>query len=86
MTEDMRENELRYYREGQANLLLMHDKDKHNIAFNLLKTRFGGLADGLILVGATRSEHIVTPSVTARGLLNICVVAAAGAQHDLREV
>lgn len=34
------------------------------------------------LVGAARSAHIVTPSVIARGLLNMCAVAVVDAQHD----
>ncbi|MBO6783816.1 MAG: NADP-dependent malic enzyme [Alphaproteobacteria bacterium] len=68
--------------EGQANLLVMPDLDAANIAFNLLKTLADGLAVGPILVGAARSAHIVTPSVTARGILNISAVAAVGAQYD----
>jgi malate dehydrogenase (oxaloacetate-decarboxylating)(NADP+) len=68
--------------EGQANLLVMPDQDAANIAFNLLKTLADGLAVGPILVGAARSAHIVTPSVTARGLLNMCAVAAVDAQHN----
>ncbi len=31
---------------------------------------------------AARSAHIVTPSVTARGLLNVCAVAAVDVQHN----
>ncbi|MDG2269831.1 MAG: phosphate acyltransferase, partial [Alphaproteobacteria bacterium] len=68
--------------QGQANLLVMPDQDAANIAFNLLKTLADGLAVGPILVGAARSAHIVTPSVTARGLLNMCAVAVVDAQHD----
>ena len=68
--------------EGQANLLVMPDLDAANIAFNLLKTLADGLAVGPILVGAARSAHIVTPSVTARGILNMTAVAALGAQYD----
>ena len=44
------------------------------------------LADGLpvgpILAGAARSVHILTPSVTSRGILNMSAVAAVGAQHQ----
>lgn len=86
MTEDMCESELRYHRERQASLLIMHDQEESNIAFNLLKARSGGLGDGTILVGAARSAHIATSSVTAPGLLNTCAVAAAGAYYDLSEV
>ncbi len=68
--------------EGQANLLVMPDQDAANIAFNLLKTLADGLAVGPILVGAERSAHVLTPSVTARGILNMSAVAAVGAQYD----
>lgn len=70
--------------EGQANLLVMPDQDAANIAFNLLKTLADGLAVGPILVGAERSAHVLTPSVTARGVLNMSAVAAVGAQYDAR--
>ncbi|MBO22237.1 MAG: NADP-dependent malic enzyme [Rhodospirillaceae bacterium] len=70
--------------EGQANLLVMPDQDAANIAFNLLKTLADGLAVGPILVGAARSAHVLTPSVTARGVLNMSAVAAVGAQHHVR--
>ncbi len=70
--------------EGQANLLVMPDQDAANIAFNLLKTLADGLAVGPILVGAERSAHVLTPSVTARGILNMSAVAAVGAQFDTR--
>lgn len=55
----------------QANLLVMPDLDAANIAFNLVKQ----------LAGAARSVHILTPSVTARGILNMSAVAAVGSQH-----
>lgn len=70
--------------EGQANLLVMPDQDAANIAFNLLKTLADGLAVGPILVGAEHSAHVLTPSVTARGILNMSAVAAVGAQYDAR--
>lgn len=68
--------------EGQANLLVMPDQDAANIAFNLLKTLADGIAVGPILVGAERSAHVLTPSVTARGILNMSAVSAVGAQYD----
>ena len=70
--------------DGQANLLVMPDQDAANIAFNLLKTLADGLAVGPILVGGTHSAHVLTPSVTARGVLNMSAVAAVGAQYDMR--
>lgn len=65
----------------QANLLVMPDLDAANIAFNLMKQLADGLPVGPILAGAARSVHILTPSVTARGILNMSAVAAVGAQH-----
>ena len=65
----------------QANLLVMPDLDAANIAFNLMKQLADGLPVGPILAGAARSVHILTPSVTARGILNMSAVAAVGAQQ-----
>jgi malate dehydrogenase (oxaloacetate-decarboxylating)(NADP+) len=65
----------------QANLLVMPDLDAANIAFNLMKQLADGLPVGPILAGAARSVHILTPSVTSRGILNMSAVAAVGAQH-----
>ena len=43
-----------------------------------------GYADGLpvgpILIGGARPAHILTPSVTARGIVNMTAVAVAEAQ------
>ena len=64
--------------------MCIRDRDAANIAFNLLKTLADGLAVGPILVGAARSAHVLTPSVTARGVLNMSAVAAVGAQHHVR--
>jgi malate dehydrogenase (oxaloacetate-decarboxylating)(NADP+) len=36
---------------------------------------------GPILVGSSRPAHILTPSVTARGVLNMTAVAAVEAQE-----
>ena len=64
---------------GSANLLIMPNLDAANIAFTLLRSMGEGLSVGPILVGTARSAHIVTPSVTARGLVNMTAVAAAEA-------
>ena len=64
---------------GQANLLIFPNLDAANIAFNLMKATGSGLSVGPILVGGAASAHIVTPSVTARGVVNMTAVAAAEA-------
>jgi malate dehydrogenase (oxaloacetate-decarboxylating)(NADP+) len=68
---------------GSANLLVMPSLDAANISFNLLKAAAEGLPIGPLLLGMSRPIHIATPSVTARGLVNISAVAAlqAGAGH-----
>ena len=56
---------------GQANLLVMPNVDAANIAYNLLKMLGGGAPIGPILVGAAHSVHVLTQSVTVRGLVNM---------------
>ncbi len=46
-----------------------HDSASANIAFNLLKVLGDGIAIGPILVGTAKSAHVVTPSISVRGLL-----------------
>jgi malate dehydrogenase (oxaloacetate-decarboxylating)(NADP+) len=65
---------------GPANLLIMPTLDAANIAFNLLKALGDGLAIGPALLGVRKPAHIVTPSVTVRGLINMSAVAVYEAQ------
>ncbi len=64
---------------GQANLLIMPGLDAANIAFNLLKTVTDSVSIGPILLGAERPAHILTPSVTVRGIVNMTALAAVEA-------
>jgi malate dehydrogenase (oxaloacetate-decarboxylating)(NADP+) len=64
---------------GQANLLVMPNVDAANIAYNLLKMLGGGAPIGPILVGAAQSVHVLTQSVTVRGLVNMSALAVARA-------
>ena len=64
---------------GAAKLLIMPSLDAANIAFNLLKVVSGSVAVGPILLGAARPAHIVTPSITVRGLLNVSAIAVVDA-------
>jgi len=77
---DLREQRFPYaLLEGRANLLIMPNQDAANIAFNLLRIVGEGIAIGPLLLGTARSAHIVTPSSTVRGLLNITALAAVRA-------
>jgi malate dehydrogenase (oxaloacetate-decarboxylating)(NADP+) len=65
---------------GSANLLIMPNLDAANIAFNMLKVLGDGQAVGPILLGVDGAAHIVTPSITVRGLLNMSAIAVYDAQ------
>ena len=60
---------------GAANALVFASTDAAGAARNTLKARAGGLEVGPILMGMGNRAHIVTPSITARGLLNISALA-----------
>jgi malate dehydrogenase (oxaloacetate-decarboxylating)(NADP+) len=65
---------------GTANLLIMPTLDAANIAFNALKVLGDGQAVGPLLLGCGKPAHIMTPSVTVRGLLNMTAIAVYDAQ------
>ena len=65
---------------GTANLLIMPSLNAANISFNLLKTLGEGLSVGPMLLGVAQPAHIVTESVTVRGLVNITALAVVDAQ------
>ncbi len=60
---------------GAANILVFAFTDAANTARNMLKMKAGGLEVGPILMGMGNRAHIVTPSITARGLLNMSAIA-----------
>jgi len=66
---------------GEANLLVMPTLDAANIAFNMLKALGDGLPVGPLLIGAALPAHVLTPSVTARGITNATAVAVVDAQQ-----
>ena len=65
---------------GEANVLIMPNLDAANIAFQFTKILADALPVGPILIGPAKPAHILTPSVTARGIVNITAVAAVEAQ------
>ncbi|WP_020592302.1 NADP-dependent malic enzyme [Kiloniella laminariae] len=69
---------------GPANLLIFPTLDAANIAFNLLKTVEDGLPVGPILVGTAQPAHILTASVTGRGVVNMTAIAVVDAQNRER--
>ncbi|PPB81844.1 malate dehydrogenase (oxaloacetate-decarboxylating)(NADP+) [Albidovulum inexpectatum] len=61
--------------EGPANILIFAYTDTANAARNMLKMKSGGLEVGPILMGMGNRAHIVTTSITPRGLLNVAAIA-----------
>ncbi|MGC1663547.1 MAG: NADP-dependent malic enzyme [Bradyrhizobium sp.] len=67
--------------EGEANILIMPNLDTANVAYQMIKSLADALPVGPILMGPSRPAHILTPSVTARGILNMTAIAAVEAQE-----
>jgi malate dehydrogenase (oxaloacetate-decarboxylating)(NADP+) len=65
---------------GEANVLIMPSLDAANIAYEMIKVLGDALPVGPILIGAARPAHILTPSVTARGVVNMTAVAVVECQ------
>ncbi|WP_435659799.1 NADP-dependent malic enzyme [Leisingera caerulea] len=67
--------------EGAANVLIFAHADAASGVRNILKMRAGGLEVGPILMGMGNRAHIVSPSITARGLLNMAAIAGTPVAH-----
>ncbi|MBN8891168.1 MAG: NADP-dependent malic enzyme [Rhodospirillales bacterium 70-18] len=65
---------------GTANLLVMPGLDAANIAYNLLKAAADAQPVGPIMLGMSKPIHVVVPSVTARGIVNVSAIAAGEVQ------
>jgi malate dehydrogenase (oxaloacetate-decarboxylating)(NADP+) len=68
---------------GDANVLIMPNLDAANIAFQFTKVLADALPVGPVLIGPAKPAHVVTPSVTTRGIVNITAVAVVEAQSQL---
>ena len=64
-----------------ANVLIFAHADAASGVRNILKMRARGLEVGPILMGMGNKAHIVTPSITARGLLNMAAIAGTPVAH-----
>lgn len=69
---------------GEANLLLFPNLEAANLSMTLLKELNNGLHVGPILMGTRQPAHIVAPTVTSRGIVNMAAIAAteAAGQSD----
>ncbi len=67
--------------EGAANVLIFANSDAASGVRNILKMKARGLEVGPILMGMGNRAHVVTPSITARGLLNMSAIAGTPVAH-----
>jgi malate dehydrogenase (oxaloacetate-decarboxylating)(NADP+) len=64
---------------GSANLLVMPTLDAANIALTLLSAATEALLVGPLLLGVSKPVHVMVPTVTARGIVNMTALAVAQA-------
>jgi len=64
---------------GEANLLVMPDLASANVAYQAVKVFGDSLSVGPILLGTAKPAHILTGSVTSRGVMNISSIAVVEA-------
>ncbi|MEM8648604.1 MAG: phosphate acyltransferase, partial [Pseudomonadota bacterium] len=67
--------------DGAANVLIFPNLDAANIATLLIKIMADALPVGPMLLGAAKPAHILTPSVTARGVVNMTALSVVEAQQ-----
>jgi malate dehydrogenase (oxaloacetate-decarboxylating)(NADP+) len=66
---------------GIANLLIMPNLDAANIALNMVTALDPQMTPvGPMLIGMAKPAHIVTPSISARGLVNMTALSVVDAQ------
>ena len=65
-----------------ANLLVFPDLSSANVAYQMIKVFGDALPVGPILLGTRQPAHILTGSVTSRGVVNMTAIAVAEACAD----
>ncbi len=73
---------------GSANLLIMPNLDAANIAFNLIKASSSdhqAATVGPVLLGADKPIHVLTPTATARRIVNMTALTVAEIQQMQKE-
>jgi malate dehydrogenase (oxaloacetate-decarboxylating)(NADP+) len=71
---------------GEANLLVFPNLESANLSMTLLKEMNNGLAVGPILMGPRAPAHILAPSTTSRGIVNMAAIAVSEAISQDAEV
>lgn len=68
---------------GEANLLVFPNLDAANITLGVVKTMTDSLHVGPILLGSALPAHILSPSVTSRGVVNMAALAVVESSHPV---
>ena len=68
--------------QGPANVLIFPNLDAGSTALQLTRVIADALPVGPILIGPAKPAHVLTPSVTARGIVNMTAIAAVEAAGD----
>ncbi|OQP88314.1 NADP-dependent malic enzyme [Rhizobium rhizosphaerae] len=68
---------------GEANLLVFPNLDAANITLGVVKSMMDGLHVGPMLLGSAQPAHILSPSVTSRGVVNMAALAVVEATHPV---
>ncbi|MBT9372415.1 NADP-dependent malic enzyme [Rhizobium sp. CSW-27] len=66
---------------GEANLLVFPNLDAANISLGIARSMMDALHVGPILLGAAQPAHILSTSVTSRGVVNMAALAVVEASH-----
>ncbi|MGW9232927.1 NADP-dependent malic enzyme [Pseudorhizobium sp. NPDC055634] len=66
---------------GEANLLVFPNLDAANISLGIVRTMMDALHVGPILLGAALPAHILSTSVTSRGVVNMAALAVVEASQ-----
>ena len=64
---------------GEANLLIFPNLESANLSMTLIKEMTDALSVGPMLMGTRQPAHILAPSVTSRGVVNMAAIAATEA-------
>jgi malate dehydrogenase (oxaloacetate-decarboxylating)(NADP+) len=69
--------------DGEANVLIFPNLDAGSTALQLTRVIANALPVGPILMGPAKPAHVLTPTVTARGIVNMTAIAAAEAAEGV---
>ncbi|WP_029039861.1 NADP-dependent malic enzyme [Cucumibacter marinus] len=72
--------------QGEANLMIFPNLEAANLTMTIVKEMTNALPVGPILMGTERPAHILAPSVTSRGIVNMTAVAVSEANERYVEI